>query len=68
MVYPFGEEAEIQDIFSKHYEKVNCHRDLDKKTQNFLENFQDFLHFCPNSSNFLAAFLLFPARWKLFVK
>ena len=68
LVYTFGEEAEIQEIFSKNCENQISIETLIKKSQNFLKIFQFFLIFGPNAQNFAPRFLHFGARWKALVK
>ena len=52
-VYTLGEESEIQEIFSKKCEKSQFSLEiLIKKSQNFLEIFQNFLHFLSKRARF----------------
>ena len=52
-VYTFGAESEIQEIFSKNCEKSQFPIEIFiKKSQNFLENFQNSLHFWSKRARF----------------
>ena len=61
-VYTLGAESDIQEIFSKKlWKKSIFHRDFDQKSQNFLEVFQNSLHFWSKRAKFcrhLAKFYL----------
>ena len=51
--YTFGEESEIQKVFSKKCKKSQFSIEiLIKKSQDFLETFQNFLHFWSNPAEF----------------